>query len=754
VYSRKNLISASSAVVGLALIAVALFLIPRRAERAAAPRKAVADYVDAPVCAGCHTDIARSFRSTGMARSLYRLRPDNVVEDFRTHNRIYNRASDRYYEMTEHDGRWFERRHQIGFDGKETNVEEKPIDYVIGSGNHVRSYLSRTSSGRMVELPVSWYTEQGGYWAMSPGYDRPDQLDFRRAVVTECIACHNRYLPSDQLSHEDANVPVFAADIAEGIDCQRCHGPGRAHVEAAGSARASKAEIRQAIVNPARLPRDRQLEVCMQCHLETTSSPLPHVLAKFDRQPFTWRPGESLSDAFLFFDRADASSHDSFQIAHAAYRLRQSKCFLSSDMTCTTCHDPHKAPRGEEAAQHYNAVCSNCHSSAHIDGKLAAGNCVDCHMPKRRTEDAVHVVMTDHYIQRRKPSGDLLAPAREKASKQEEYRGEVSLYYPPQLPKAPDSALYLDVAQVRDGSNLKSGIARLESDVQKIAPSGPEFYLELGEAYAKTGDLSQAIHWYEEALRRQPDHRPTLVELGLELAGTGQLARAAETLEKAAALPPKDPVVVANLGGVYLKLGNLERAEEYLKQAIALDPDSPEAHNLRGLLLGQKGDWAGAESELRAAITTQPDLAEAHYNLARALAATQRFPESRYEFEKTISIQPEYAEAHHNYGLLLAAAGSLDGAVAQYYLAIRLEPNRAETHSDLAEALSARGKISDAAAEYRQALKLDSNSPAANFGLGMILSRQGHSAEAREFLEKAAAGPDPDVRAAAEHALR
>ena len=30
-------------------------------------------------------------------------------------------------------------------------------------------------------------------------------------------------------------------------------------------------------------------------------------------------------------------------------------------------------------------------------------------MPKRRAEDAVHVVMTDHYIQRRKPAGNLLA---------------------------------------------------------------------------------------------------------------------------------------------------------------------------------------------------------------------------------------------------------------------------------------------------------------------------------------------------------
>ena len=59
-------------------------------------------------------------------------------------------------------------------------------------------------------------------------------------------------------------------------------------------------------------------------------------------------------------------------------------------------------------------VCRQCHAAA-FDGLVskgmhpAAASCVDCHMPKRRTEDVVHVVMTDHLIQRRPPSGNLLA---------------------------------------------------------------------------------------------------------------------------------------------------------------------------------------------------------------------------------------------------------------------------------------------------------------------------------------------------------
>ena len=37
------------------------------------------------------------------------------------------------------------------------------------------------------------------------------------------------------------------------------------------------------------------MEVCTQCHLETTSAPLPNAIRRFDRGPFSYRPGEPLS---------------------------------------------------------------------------------------------------------------------------------------------------------------------------------------------------------------------------------------------------------------------------------------------------------------------------------------------------------------------------------------------------------------------------------------------------------------------------
>jgi predicted CXXCH cytochrome family protein len=217
----------------------------------------------------------------------------------------------------------------------------------------------------------------------------------------------------------------------------------------------------------------------MQCHLETTSTRLPHSLLRFDRGTFSYRPGQPLSDYVLHFDHAPGTGwDDKFQIAHQAYRLRKSLCFQRSGgrLTCTTCHNPHAAPRGQAAVEQYTGACRGCHAST-LEKQIAAKkhssvqNCLECHMPKRRTDDVVHVVMTDHYIQRSKPARDLLAPLKERHETEETvYAGPVALYYPAQLP-SPESELY-SVAQVKQLTNPEGKESRLPAALRKHRPGG------------------------------------------------------------------------------------------------------------------------------------------------------------------------------------------------------------------------------------------------------------------------------------------
>ena len=57
----------------------------------------------------------------------------------------------------------------------------------------MRTYVHRNADGTLLELPLAWYAEKGGYWAMNPGYDAPDYPYARRQIAYDCMFCHNAY---------------------------------------------------------------------------------------------------------------------------------------------------------------------------------------------------------------------------------------------------------------------------------------------------------------------------------------------------------------------------------------------------------------------------------------------------------------------------------------------------------------------------------------------------------------------------------
>jgi predicted CXXCH cytochrome family protein len=718
---------------------------------------------NASVCAGCHRDVWEAYRRTGMGRSFYRPSPKNMVEDFTGKNTFYHQPSNSYFTMLRRDGNYYQRRYQVDSSGKQVNVMEKQIDYIMGSGNHSRAYLHRTAANTLVELPLAWYAEKGGYWAMNPGYDRPDHDGFRRPITYDCMFCHNAYPEIPAGREQPFAQPVYAGPLPEGIDCQRCHGPGSRHAKMAATAGATREEIRNAIVNPSRLSVQRQMEVCMACHLETTSFPLPNAIQRYDRGPFSYRPGEPMAAFILNFDHAAGSGReDKFEIVNAAYRLRRSACFLKSNgkLLCTTCHNPHDIPRGEEASRHYTAVCRKCHASE-FDKKVEAAQhtratgCVDCHMPKRRTEDVVHVAATDHYIQRVKPPGDLLA---ERPERQETgaaaYRGPVVLYYPETLPHTPENDLDLAVAQVKQSSNLTAGIAQLTAAIERYSPQRADYYLELAEALEHDGQLPKALPVYREAVRRNPDFAVGLQKLGTALRRSGQYAEAAEVLKRAASAGPQVALTWHELGLTWRALGRSADAVAAIGKAVELDPDLPEAHNNLGIIWFAEGQQARAEAAFREAIRIRPDYADARGNLANLLSGTGRPGEARDQFEISLRLRPGDAATRYNYAVLLGRTGHVDQAQRELEASLRADPGFADAHELLGDLLLARSHAQDAIPHFREALRIRPESGRAHLGLGAALTAAGDVAGAIPHLQKAAAGADAAAREQAAEMLR
>jgi hypothetical protein len=424
------------------------------------------------------------------------------------------------------------------------------------------SYLHRTRDNKLIELPVTWYAEKGGTWGMSPGYDRPAHPGFSRDLAYRCMFCHNAYPVLDPGHGDTEGESVFPAKLPEGIDCERCHGPGAAHAEAARSGK-SRAEIRAAIVNPSRLSPDRQLEVCMQCHLETTSLASFASITKFDRGVFSYRPGQPLGDYIQYFDHAPGTGHDEkLELVSEAYRLRQSACFLKSKgrLTCTTCHDPHGA-----SVSNTDRVCTSCH-----EPHAANGSCVECHMPKRQASDAIHIAITDHRIARR--PAPQLPLIEQHDGNTPDYKGEVVAYYP-----QPADPLYLAAANGR------------------LLPS------TFPEAYYRAG-------MFDDALRLAPDNWRYIY-------GAGRAKQSIPMLERALALAPWETAILQALGAAYFNGNRPGDAARAFREATERDPEDAMAFSNLGNILLRTGDSAGAEKAFREAIRLRPEMPQLRDNL-------------------------------------------------------------------------------------------------------------------------------------------
>lgn len=566
-------------------------------------------YVADSACAPCHADIARSYQHTGMARAFFRPKQSKIIEELG--KEFVHAPSKQVFEMVWRDGRLIFRRWQRDPDGKPINLLEQPVDWILGSGHHARVYVYRTPEGELYQLPIAWYS-QSRSWGMAPGYDRADHDGVTRRVRHECMFCHNGYPEMAESRDGFWRAQTFPKELPEGTGCQRCHGPGAAH------ARDPKA----AIVNPIRLTPQRRNDVCNQCHL------LPAVAVqgarKLGRDIYSFRPGDALPDYQL---TTDIAPNDRFEISQHAYRLQKSRCFRESkgELGCLNCHDPHRRLPPEERAAHYQRVCLGCHEKAHH----ATTDCVSCHMQKRRTEDVVHVAMTDHRIGLPADSGKLLAPLEENDPPVE----NVVLYE--QLPVAgspvatadrqpvtgnrqPEADLYRLLPLMRAGRDRDPRIfAAFEQALAAAKPVELEPLYDLANAQANQQQWSALEATCRRILEREPANQLAFGWLGIAAAGQHRDEEAVSFFRRA----PERAGLHVQIALALHRLGNDDEAIAELERATSLRPNLAVAWLTLGEIHSQHGNPARAVSALRRALSIEPSDARAYALLSRELIA-------------------------------------------------------------------------------------------------------------------------------------
>ncbi|MBM3755243.1 MAG: tetratricopeptide repeat protein [Acidobacteria bacterium] len=234
-------------------------------------------------------------------------------------------------------------------------------------------------------------------------------------------------------------------------------------------------------------------------------------------------------------------------------------------------------------------------------------------MPKRRAEDAVHVVVTDHRIQR----GPFAAGASPKREQHGRYNGPVKLYYPPKLTGSALDTAYLALAGLTDRSRLPAASQQLESAIGSARPEHPEFYLELARGYRALGVIDKAAHYYRQALRREANNAGALTDLAEILLGKNDAPAAIRLLENATAGTSSDPALLNGLAVAYGHAGRFREAEPLLHRALELDDELPLTWLNLGVCLQAQGKAKDAAAAYREALRLQPNFARARQYLNR-----------------------------------------------------------------------------------------------------------------------------------------
>ena len=577
-------------------------------------------YLEDKACAQCHEDIYRSYQETGMARSFSRADASSAIEDF-SRNKGPHEPSKRHYEMVLEDGKYKFRRYQLDDKYEQINVFEQEVDWILGSGAAVRNYLYQTDAGELYQLPIAYYAQEK-IWYMSAGYDRRAHEGVTRQITRECMFCHNAYPDVAKGSDAYGMRPVFPAELPQGIGCQRCHGPGARHVLAGLGGQAAPEKLRGTIVNPARLEPSLRDAVCDQCHLQP-SAEIAGV-RRFGKADYSFVPGSPFGDylAPLQVIGPDGAPADRFEINHHSYQLRQSQCYQGSEgrLSCVTCHDPHRKLSASEQAAHYRARCLGCHQADDFktvhEAAAAPANpdgCVSCHMTRRRTQDVVHAVVTDHLIRRKPGMADPLRLLRETKSAV----ADVQFLQPSRAPEGQERELYRPAAVIRVSSGASaSAVDRLEGMLAMVTPAAADPQLDLLRGQLKQRRFAAAERTAAAILDRHPENPLAREWLGLSL----------------------------------LTQGKDDEAIKKLSEALREDPDSPEVLYNLGLALLRKDRHEEALEHLERAATVRPNMSSAWYYAARTNAGLNRTDAAIRAYRRVLEIEPSHTRAYVEIG--------------------------------------------------------------------------------------------------------
>ena len=125
----------------------------------------------------------------------------------------------------------------------------------------------------------------------------------------------------------------------------------------------------------------------------------------------------------------------------------------------------------------------------------------------------------------------------------------------------------------------------------KEKPVDARDYFLRGCSYHELGMYSEAVKYYQKAIKLESDFLEAFINLGVAYYQIGKYSKAIDAYEKAIILDPQSSSIYNKLGSAYIIHGRFSKALDSFKKATELEPENPVSHYNLGIayyLIGER----------------------------------------------------------------------------------------------------------------------------------------------------------------------
>ncbi|MCG8306698.1 MAG: tetratricopeptide repeat protein [Cytophagales bacterium] len=172
---------------------------------------------------------------------------------------------------------------------------------------------------------------------------------------------------------------------------------------------------------------------------------------------------------------------------------------------------------------------------------------------------------------------------------------------------------------------------------------------QIPERYER--NFKQALKEYRESNEYAADFSGGRLNLGILYSNTGQLQQAKHSYQMAIKIDSAFVPAKINLASIHNRVGENKEAEMLYREIITGNPDYSEVYYSLGLLLAEDGNYSESAKYMEIAYEKSPENTRALYNLSLVYQRLEKFDKAENRLLRAIEIDPKnfdylYAIAH------------------------------------------------------------------------------------------------------------